>query len=893
MTSSSGLPALPDIAAFDLLDLPVMLIDPEGRALACNPAFAAFTGYTEPAHWQGRRIDELLCSAATDPAQRLWIRKRFRTGEGLAPVAFVGQDARGEPLHAELGLRVAKDGAVLTLRPAAALHALAADHARLRELLDLAQEFGRIGVWERDVRSLQGRWDHHAWRLWDMAPREGSPPFDKVLEGVVPEDREPFARLFHESLKRCGNHSMQLRIVTAQGRLRHVRTRWAVRPGPDGLPERALGILIDDTETFEQSRREMALTRRLEMAASAAGVAVWTLVLETGEAHWDEQMQRLHGGPGLEVPVRLSEYMARYLHPDDHAATAEAMRALLQRKSGLVDLDLRVVRADGSVRRVASRTTVEQGEQGSALCGVMIDVTDRHAAEGRLREAAERVALATRGAGIGTWETDLAAEYGWWDEQMFRLRGREPQAAPVSSEERLSWVHPDDRAHASTEVQQAMAADRPSNSAFRVLWPDGSVHWLASRSVPVRDDSGRTVRRIGINWDITDARAAAEAQHEIEVAHRESQAKSRFLARMSHELRTPMNAVLGFAQLLLADGPAQDETTVRRRAEHIHAAGKHLLSLINDVLDLSSLESGERPLKLAPVPLAPLIDSVLPLVETMAAQYRIELRNGPFDAAVTADAVRLRQVLINLLSNAIKYNRPGGWVLISAEAGGGRVRLSVEDSGRGMSPEQLQQVFEPFNRLGVEAEGIDGTGIGLAIARASMERMGGRIEVRSEAGVGSRFTLLLDAAQPPVGDDPDSAFGPMDWSPPDATPSKRLLYIEDNPVNLLIVSELVSRRPQLHFDAAPDGASGIARARATQPSLILVDMQLPDFDGHEVLRRLRADPATAGIRCIALSANAMPDDIRRALEEGFDDYWTKPLDFKRFMAALDEHFGEH
>jgi CheY-like chemotaxis protein/anti-sigma regulatory factor (Ser/Thr protein kinase) len=330
---------------------------------------------------------------------------------------------------------------------------------------------------------------------------------------------------------------------------------------------------------------------------------------------------------------------------------------------------------------------------------------------------------------------------------------------------------------------------------------------------------------------------------------------------------------------------------VRRRAEHIHAAGRHLLSLINDVLDLSSLESGERPMKRTPVPLQPLVESVLPLVETMAAQYRVELRTGTLDAAVTADPMRLRQVLINLLSNGIKYNRLDGWVLVEAQAAGGQVRLRVQDNGRGMTPEQLQQVFEPFNRLGVEAEGIDGTGIGLAIVRASMERMGGRIEVDSEAGRGSCFTLVLDQTQPPAGDDSGSVFSPLDWSAPDESPAKRLLYIEDNPVNLLIVSELVSRRPQLHFDAAPDGASGVARARATQPSLILIDMQLPDFDGHEVLRRLRADPSTASIRCIALSANAMPEDIRHALAQGFDDYWTKPLDFKRFMAAIDAHFG--
>ncbi|NRF68014.1 PAS domain-containing protein [Aquincola sp. S2] len=1013
-------PAPPDIAAYELLDLPVALVDAQGRLQAINQAFVRFTGFADPTAWQGRRLDELLCGSASDPAQRLWMLKRFRTGEGFAPVDFSGCDARGQPLHAQIGLRFAADGhAVFTLQPAARTQALAADQRRLTELLDMAQDVGHIGVWERDVRSLEGRWDRHVWRFWGLDPREGALSFDTALQGVVPEDRAALAAEFKRSLQRCGSYVMRYRLRAADGRLRHVRSQWEVRAGADGMPERAIGVLMDDTEAlqlaqsygethaqlrlameladiaiwrydalrrrlysnergwallarpapeeglaagallrlvepedraelrarlrqaraqdgpvefgvrmrrgdgqtryllarciaqradagtqlgayvgvaidinerFEQSRRELALARRLEMATGAAGVAIWTLSLDSGEVHWDEQMRRLHGGAEAVVSPDLADYMARYLHPGDHAAASEALRSLLLRKSGLVDLDLRVVRPDGSERRVASRMTYESGPSGPTLCGVMLDVTERHAAEARLREAAERVTLATRGAGIGTWTLDAAGEHGWWDEQMFRLRGRAPEDRPVSRTEALTWLHPADRETVVTEMRAASAEDRASNHAFRVIWPDGSVHWLASRSVPMRDDAGRTARRIGINWDITDARAAAEAQDEIRLAQRESQAKSQFLARMSHELRTPLNAVLGFAQLLLADGPAQDEAVLRRRAEHIHAAGKHLLLLINDVLDLSSLESGERPLQRVAVPLRSLVQSVLPLVETLAAAMRVEIHCEALDSAVLGDPMRLRQVLINLLSNAIKYNRPGGWVRIEAETAAAephRVRFIVEDCGRGMTDEQLQQVFEPFNRLGRETEGIDGTGIGLAIVQASVQRMGGRIEVRSEAGAGSCFALVLDEAEMPAGTAPDSAFAPFATTQSPAAPSRRVLYIEDNPVNLLIVSELLSRRRDLHFDAAPDGLSGIQRARATQPALVLIDMQLPDIDGHEVLRRLRADPATAGIKCIALSANAMPDDIQRALDEGFDDYWTKPLDFRRFMAALD------
>ncbi|MBI5255637.1 MAG: PAS domain-containing protein [Burkholderiales bacterium] len=638
-------------------------------------------------------------------------------------------------------------------------------------------------------------------------------------------------------------------------------------------------------------QREVDLARRLEMATGAAGVGIWTQDIDSGEMHWDEQMRLLHGGLAAVVATSMDDYSRRYLHPEDRAAATEAVRTLLARRSGLVDLDLRIRRADGSLRRVASRTTIEVLPQGAMLFGVMLDVTDRHAAERRLREATERVALATRGAGIATWESDANGEHHRWDAQMFLLRGREPRDDDVSVAERVAWAHPDDVGTSEAEIRQAIAEDRPSNAVFRVVWPDGSVRWLASRSIPVRDEAGRTVRRIGINWDVTDAHAAAEAQQEKLLAQRESQAKSQFLARMSHELRTPLNAVLGFAQLLLADGPGQDEALRRRRIEHIHTAGEHLLSLINDVLDLSSLESGELPLQLAPVALPALVQSVLPLVENLAGQHQVRLRTGPLALAVQADAMRLRQVLINLVTNAIKYNRAGGEVCIEAERHGRVVRLRVQDSGRGMTEQQLQHVFEPFNRLGAEREGIEGTGIGLAIVQASVQHMGGSVSVRSEVGVGSCFELHLPAAAvEPVGAPLAPATAP---SPATAhTPQRRLLYIEDNPVNVMIVSELVGRRRDLRIEHAPDGRSGIECARRTpRPDLILVDMQLPDFDGHEVLRRLRADAATAGIRCVALSANAMPDDIRSALAAGFDDYWTKPLDFKHFMGALDELFG--
>jgi len=267
----------------------------------------------------------------------------------------------------------------------------------------------------------------------------------------------------------------------------------------------------------------------------------------------------------------------------------------------------------------------------------------------------------------------------------------------------------------------------------------------------------------------------------------------------------------------------------------------------------------------------------------------VSLQCGHLDGLVRVDPTRMRQVLINLLSNAIKYNRRGGSVEVDAVVDGQSVLLQVRDTGRGMSGAQLQRLFEPFNRLGAEREGIDGTGIGLSIVRAAVAQMGGALRVSSVPDAGSCFEVRLPLAEAPAL--PASLPAQIGARMLRSSGSRDVLYIEDNEVNMLIVAALVRRRPDLGFHEAQDGASGIALARQIKPALVLVDMQLPDMDGSQVLRCLRADDDTAQLHCVALSANAMPQDIHRALDAGFDAYWTKPLNFEAFAAALEARFG--
>jgi len=263
------------------------------------------------------------------------------------------------------------------------------------------------------------------------------------------------------------------------------------------------------------------------------------------------------------------------------------------------------------------------------------------------------------------------------------------------------------------------------------------------------------------------------------------------------------------------------------------------------------------------------------------------VHRGALDGTVRADPTRLRQVLLNLLTNAIKYNRAGGQVIVDAAVDAGLVRLRVRDTGRGLRSEQIDQLFEPFNRLGAEGDGIQGSGIGLTIVKALVEGMGGQVGVSSVPGRGSVFEITLPSV--PVAEVAASAAPTVRATPAKAR-TGQLLYIEDNSVNVLLVEELVKSLSGLRITSEGTGAAGVARARALRPDLVLIDMQLPDFDGFEVLRQMRAHPETVGIPCIALSANAMPDDIERGLAAGFDDYWTKPIKFKPFLDALDRLF---
>ncbi|MDQ6629225.1 MAG: ATP-binding protein, partial [Pseudomonadota bacterium] len=373
-------------------------------------------------------------------------------------------------------------------------------------------------------------------------------------------------------------------------------------------------------------------------------------------------------------------------------------------------------------------------------------------------------------------------------------------------------------------------------------------------------------------------------------AEKANLAKSDFLSSMSHELRSPLNAILGFSQLMVSGAPLPT-TSQKESIDQIMQAGWYLLELINEILDLSLIESGKLSLSLECMSLSDVLDDCQAMIEPQAKKSGIRMKFPRFKSAyfVKADRTRVKQVLINLLSNAIKYNRTGGTVEVTCAAlTPERTRISFRDTGEGLSPEKLTQLFQPFNRLGQEAGAEEGTGIGLVVSKRLVELMGGEIGVESTVGVGSVFWIELLAA-----DASELVSNPADLGalPPVAAraePSRHtVLCVEDNPANLMLIEKLVARRPDIRLLSARDGNLGIEIARDSRPDVILMDINLPGISGITALRMLSEDPVTAAIPVIALSANAMPHDIEKGLEAGFFRYLTKPIKVDEFMDTLD------
>ncbi len=479
------------------------------------------------------------------------------------------------------------------------------------------------------------------------------------------------------------------------------------------------------------------------------------------------------------------------------------------------------------------------------------------------------------------------AQLHYISERAAELYELDAQATGLDWSAHYQRIHPDDL----PQVQQLSReiADQEGkllHFEYRTILPRKGQRWMAGQAIAAREGPDGSTAWYGYTQDVTEQKLYAQALIDAQTADQANHAKSEFLSRMSHELRTPLNAIIGFAQLLQMDRSSVFGDEHRRRVNLIEKAGQHLLSMLGDVLDLSRIEAGDLPLSIEPQDVDLVADDALNLVGAQArhSQIRIDTLGVGSHVYALADRVRLRQVLVNLLSNAIKYNRAGGAVQLRARRAGDEVIIEVQDSGIGMSPEQQAQLFQPFNRLGVEQSGIEGTGIGLVIVHKLVSLMGGRIGVESQAGEGSCFRITLPAAdsEPEVTDQLPLSDGDLFARP--AT----ILYAEDNEVNVALVHQVIKLRPHWRLLVAMNGKRALEVARRHRPDLMLIDMHLGDMTGLDLATALDSEDATRDIPRVALSADAMPDRIHAARAHGFKAYLTKPLDVMALLRCLEE-----
>lgn len=643
------------------------------------------------------------------------------------------------------------------------------------------------------------------------------------------------------------------------------------------------GILRDVSSRLvtEQSLREHV--RLLELAEHAARMGHWRLDVQTGEIKWSDEVYRIFGYErATYVPHGEAVYDA--FLPEDRNALRHGVAAAVHDGVKL-SVEARIRRQDGCLRTVYVGAKPVRDEDGkvTGLFGVVQNISRLKDAESLAHESQSRLSMAIDNISDGFIIFDDEDRLVLWNQRTLDLYPRlTPYVAKGARFEDIIRAGAVDGQYKNAIgrieewVAERMAHHREADEIYEECLEDGRWVRVAERRMP-------NGWRVGIRTDITALRLAEE------MAQLASRAKSEFLSNMSHELRTPLNAILGFAQLMQTNRREPLSEKQESYVSHILTGGRHLLDLINEVLDLARIEAGGMTLSIETISAREVVADCLEMTSTLTASRSVTVldETHPDLPLLRADFTRSKQVLLNLLSNAIKYNTEGGTVRLRSMMVDGALRFSVIDTGPGISELQIAHLFEPFNRLGAESTDIEGTGIGLVITKTLIEQMGGAIGVQSEVGKGTTFWIDIPVAE---------TSGGFPARPLRVSEDRRslapyhrrrtVLYVEDNPANVRLVDEIVARIDGVDLMIAGTAEAGLDAVHRQRPDAILMDINLPGMDGIEAIHRLRQDRALDDITIIVLSANAMPQGIARASQAGADVYLTKPVVVDDLMAAL-------
>lgn len=659
-------------------------------------------------------------------------------------------------------------------------------------------------------------------------------------------------------------------------------TPWRINGRTEGVT-----AVLRDITTRKQAEQAQA---RLAAIVDASDDAIIGKTLAGEITSWNPAAERIYGYSAEEAVGRDISLVV----PAARREELGQIMASVQRGVPVTRLETERLSRDGRAIEVSVSVSPVRDADGRLVGAATVarEIGERREAERAREEMLQSLADSQRLAMLGSWTWAPRTTQITWSAQMYAIFDRDPSDGPIGGEELMALIHPDDRQLLTDVHAEATAGRRLLEVDCRLLRPAGvirHVHVLAYA------DPHRPNRYLGTVQDVTEQRRAEQERAELLSARVRAEsanrAKSDFLARMSHELRTPLNSIMGFAQLLELEGlePHQQQSL-----DLVLRAARHLLELINEVLDLARVESGRLSVSPEAVELESAVREAVELVAPLAAERGVGLRVDPSGLSghryVNADRNRLNQVLLNLLSNAIKYNRPRGHVEVAFEVTPERMRLLVADDGIGIPGEQLSKLFEPFERLGAEQTEVEGTGLGLALSKALLEAMQGSISAVSRGGEGSTFTVELQRSEPPEmapGDHPPQA--PL--APASGVPTRVVLYIEDNIANLTLVDQILQRYFPGRLISAIQGRLGLDLAREHRPDLVLLDVHLPDMSGFDVLQQLRADESTRGIPVVMLTADGNAGRAADAQRLGADAFLTKPIDVRSFIDVVGRHLG--
>lgn len=836
------------------------------------------------------------------------------------------------------------------------------------ERLERSQTFSNIGTWDWNIQTGHLYWSDRIWPLFGYSKEITDTTYENFLNAVHPDDRQKVIDAVNNCVDCNEEYDIEHRVVWPDGSVHWVHERGDVTRTADGVPTHMLGVVqkIDARKDAEMALADRG--RKLVEAQALAHIGNWEANLESGEIICSDEVSRIFGYKPDECEPSFEQLLAR-VDPDEAEMVRDRAKQAIENEYH--DEVHRIVHADGVVRHIHVLARAETDFSGNKIkiTGTVQDVTERITMENKLAQQKQLLDMLHRSITDFVETGDIRntasamldnildvteSQYGFIGEVYSHENGK--PFLKTHAITNISWDSNTQELYDKSQEDgfvfdnlntlfgrvlatgESVVSNNPSTDTRSGGLPEGHTPLSSFLGAPIyygnkivgmygianRKDgynetmleflqpfdtaygvmihSGRMMKK-----DESNRNALIQAKDEAEKANL---AKSQFLSSMSHELRTPMNAIMGFSQLLTMKKDSNLNEVQRNNIQEISRAGNHLLDLINEVLDLSKIESGRIDLCIESVTVSGVIAESIQLISPLAQKRDIDItltRNGEnisFEQClmqtdtVQADRTRLRQILLNLLSNAVKYNCLNGKITIACtHPNKHHTRISIIDTGPGLNQEQQSGLFKEFERLGAEQSEVEGVGIGLVISKKIAELMGASIGFESQSGKGSAFWVDIPTSEEIIVDD-DTFYNKValnktaqEQHGTNSQHENTVLYIEDNPTNLRLVSLIIEELPNVHMLSAHEPVLGLDLAEEHIPDLILLDINLPGMNGYEVLKKIRQRDGNKHTPVIAISANAMPGHIQKGMDAGFDDYITKPIDVNNLLHTIKEIFS--